>query len=83
MLHIQEGETKMYKVTLTLDEHGNLIGVESRDRKGRIMETKRKNIGVDWTSNGTIDNVTSVTILSKPGHSPCCAVSGGEVWCWC
>ncbi|MGA1865346.1 MAG: hypothetical protein ACMUHX_09810 [bacterium] len=73
----------MYKVMLTLDEQGKVIDVEPRDHNGNILRPVKKNLGVDWTSNGTIDNVTSLTILSKPGHSPCCVINGGTVWCWC
>lgn len=70
----------MFKVTLTLDEQGNLVDVKPENESLNVM---KKTIGVDWTSNGTIDNVTTVAILSKPGYSPCCIITGGEAWCWC
>lgn len=81
----------MFKVMLTLDEQGKLIKVEPKDEEGnplkdnegKTLNPEKKNLGVNWTSNGTIDNVTAITILSKPGHSPCCIINGGDVWCWC
>ncbi|MGA1842728.1 MAG: hypothetical protein ACMUIU_19090 [bacterium] len=48
------------------------------------MKPIKKHVGIDWTSNGTIDNVTTLTILSKPGCSPCCIITGsGDTYCWC
>jgi hypothetical protein len=77
-------ETKEYKVTLILDEHGNVTGVEPLDQAGKVLKPVKKHMGENWTSNGIIDNVTTLTILSKPGFSPCCIIVGsGDTYCWC
>lgn len=74
----------MYKITLTLDDQGNVRGVEPLDKRGNLLKPIKKHVGIDWTSNGTIDNVTTLTILSKPGCSPCCIITGsGDTYCWC
>lgn len=60
------------------DENGFPIAVLNN----RGDEVKMEDItgGVDF---GLINGITSTTIISKPGQSPCCVTHGGYRWCWC
>lgn len=70
----------MEKVTLTLDDKGQVINVEPE----HPLKIDGKKLGLECECEGIIDNVTTVTILSKKGRSPCCIITGsGDMWCWC
>jgi hypothetical protein len=35
-----------------------------------------------WAAEN-IDDIREVSIIMKPGHSPCCIKQGPYVYCWC
>ena len=56
---------------------GELIGAEPASGK----ETRTHHI--NDLSFDNIDDIRELTIILKPGHSPCCIKQGPKVICWC
>lgn len=70
----------MQKVTLTINDNGEIIGVDP----GQPLIGEGEEASSACLYNGTIDKITTFAIVSKKGHSPCCIITGsGDTYCWC
>jgi len=74
---------KEVKVTLTLNEEGEIIDVEPHGQGLKIHGKKLGNNEGDCKFQGEVSHMTTATIICKTGHSPCCIVHNGRLWCWC
>lgn len=72
----------MIKVTLTLDDSGNIIDVEPPE--GKPLKIKGQKLGEGSVKfHGEVNHMISAIIVSKDGFSPCCIISGDRLFCWC
>jgi len=56
---------------------GELIGAEPASGKST------KAYHITDLSFDSIDDIRELSIILKPGHSPCCIKQGPHVICWC
>ncbi len=69
--------------SVNFNQYGQIVSV--LPPKGKVLTIDKCKMGNrkgQCKLDGPIDKLGNITVICKPGSSPCCVLCGDELWCW-